>query len=286
MAARRPLKRVVFSVLMLTFGLLPLRAQTIKARVSVQFQHLQATEQDFLEDLGSQLEDYINDYTWSDLDQDIVIQTTLQIIIETVTNRGSDRIYRAQFLISSPSGENFYDKGVEFTYQRSESMDHQRPIFDPLLSLVDYYIYMIMAGEMDTYIQLGGSHFYDEALNIANQGLISRYQVGWRSRLDEVKQITDGDHANLRQAKYFYYDCLYYVEEKHDKVKAREDARKVVDYLAAVQRLQPDSKALKRFFDAHYQELCKLFRYDEDNSNIKRLIRIDDSHRETYERCK
>ena len=99
MAARHTVQRLILSVLIITFGILPLRAQTIKARVSVQFQHLQATEQDFLEDLGSQLEDYINDYTWSDLDQDIVIQTTLQIIIETVTNRGSDRIYRAQFLI-------------------------------------------------------------------------------------------------------------------------------------------------------------------------------------------
>jgi len=262
-----------------------LNAQTVNATVKVQISRLQEQDKQLLAGMAQQLEEYINSYQWSDDNQDIVIPCQINFIIETVTNRGSDRVFRTQFLISSPSGENFYDKNGEFIYQRGQSMSHQRAIYDPLLQLVDYYIYMVIAGELDTYILLGGTPFYNQALQIANQGMVSIYPSGWRARLEEVKLITDGDHVPLRQAKYYYYEGLYYIEAEPNVEEARKLAKTVVDLLEQVYQKRPNSKALKRFFDAHYQEFCSLFKYDEDKFNVRRLIRIDDRHRESYEKC-
>lgn len=261
------------------------RAQTVQAKVKIQVEHLQPEDQTVLSELPRQLEEYINTYRWSEENQDIVVDCTVNLIIETVTQKGADRVYRSQFLISSPAGENFYDRTAEFLYQRGQSMDHQRAIFDPLLELVDFYVYMVLAGELDTYILLGGSAFYNQALHIANQGLVSIYPTGWRNRLEEVTLITDGDHVPLREAKFYYYECLYFIEAEPNKEQARTFSKKVVDLLEQVHQRRPNSKALKRFFDAHYQEFCNLFQYDENRYNVRRLMQIDIWHGDTYEKC-
>ncbi len=259
--------------------------QVVKARVTVEATTLPSEEQTLLMGLPSQLEDYINTYEWADVNDNIEIECTIHILVETYTTRGADKLYLAQFLISSPSGENFRDQAWQFLYQPGQAFDHQRSQFDPLLDMVDYYINLVIAGELDTYILLGGTPYYNRALTIANQGTISLYARGWTARLEQVKLITDGDHVPLRQAKYYYYDCLYYIEAEQDEEKARELSRKVVDLLEQVYNRVPNSVALKRFLDAHYQEFCNLFVFDENRNNVRRLISMDPSHRETYEEC-
>ena len=278
--------------LLAAFGLLSIavpintvQAQTVRAKVTLQADRMQPEDQTILKEMPRQLEDYINSYSWSDEHQDILINIRLSFVIETFSQRGSDRLYRGQFLISSSSGENMVDRAFEFTYQRGQFMDHNRPLYDPLLSLVDFYVYMAIAGEMDTYILLGGTHFYDKARAVVNEALVSNYPVGWRLRQDEVDLITDGDHRPLREAKFYYYEGLFYIEVRKDARRARERARKVVELLNKVHQRRPNSAALKRFLDAHYQEFCELFSYDENRENANQMMTIDNRHMETYQAC-
>jgi len=129
----------------LTFG------QVLNCKVSVSMERLQPRERDDLSDLQQNLTDYLNNTNWSDENKDIILDCNVQLIIETVTNRGSEKVYRAQFLISSPSGENYYDRAFEFTYVPGQSFETYRSNFDPLLSMVDFYVNMVIGGELDTY---------------------------------------------------------------------------------------------------------------------------------------
>ncbi|RMG66841.1 MAG: DUF4835 family protein [Calditrichaeota bacterium] len=260
-------------------------AQTLRARVNLEASHLLPEEQQLLQELPREVQDYVENYEWGDESEEILIECSITFFVQTVTERGSDKIYRGEFLISSPSGENYRDRFVEFPYQRGYFFNHERTYFDPLLDLIDYYVYMVIGGEMDTYELLGGTPYYTQALSIANQGQSSRYGFGWTTRLDQVRQITNADHRPLREAKFYYYDCLYQIEELNNKEAARKDAKMVIDLLEEVHKRQPNSPALKRFLDAHYQEFCKLFVYDENKYNLRRLAIIDDAHRETYQEC-
>ncbi len=263
----------------LTFG------QVLNCKVSVSMERLQPRERDDLSDLQQNLTDYLNNTNWSDENKDIILDCNVQLIIETVTNRGSEKVYRAQFLISSPSGENYYDRAFEFTYVPGQSFETYRSNFDPLLSMVDFYVNMVIGGELDTYELFAGSPFFDKAQNIANQGQLSNYPLGWRNRLERAIQNTDGDHVALREAKFYYYEGLYFVEEEPNPENARKFAKAVVDRLVNVHNKRPNSEALKRFFDSHFQEICKLFRYDTDRSNIEKMMEIDALHRDTYMNC-
>jgi hypothetical protein len=205
--------------------------------------------------------------------------------VETVTSRDAGKIYRGQFLVNSRSGENYLDKSCEFPYQTGQSYEHQDALFIPLLGLVDYYVNLIIGGELDTYILKGGNNYYDRARNIADTYLVSNFSLGWRTRQEEALQNTDGEHAFLRDAKFYFYEGLFYIEFRRDLKKAPEYAKRVVESLGQIHRLRPNSTALKRFLDAHYQEFCKLFEHDNTQENILAMADIDNRHRETYENC-
>ncbi|MFQ5583928.1 MAG: DUF4835 family protein [Calditrichia bacterium] len=262
-------------------------SQTVKVKVTLKMDRITPQEQEILQQLPRELEDYANNYEWSDENKEILINISMNIIIETVSTGGvgAGKRYRGQLLVSSPSGENYYDKTCEFFYQQGLPLEHDLPVFNPLLGLFDYYVYMVLAGEMDTWILKGGTPFYDKARNIANQGLISDYSTGWKSRWDAVQLITDGDHIPLREAKLDYYDCLYYLEAKKDREKVLSLSNKVIELLEKVHNLRPNSTALKRFFDAHYTELCSIFSFDTDRLYVDRLIQMDPRHTETYQNC-
>ena len=261
--------------------------QTIRVRVTLQMDRLPPQEQELLQNLPQQLTDYANNYKWTEENDEIIIEISVNIIIETIISRGvgTGQGYRAQFLVSSPSGENYYDKACEFFYQQGLPLEHDLAIFNPLAALFDYYIYMVIAGELDTWMLRGGSKYYSIAQNIANQGIISDFSTGWKSRWDAVQLVTDGDHIPLREAKLSYYDCLYFLEVKRDVEKVNNLSQKVLSQLEQIYNRRPNSAALKRFFDAHYTEICSLFAFNDDETNIERLINMDPRHTETYRNC-
>lgn len=260
-------------------------SQVLKCTVTVSMDHLQPQDRQDLNTFQQKITDYLNNTTWSDANQDIVLNCNVQFIIETVTSRGNEKVYRSQFLISSPSGENYYDRNCDFVYVSGQAFQSYRSTFDPLLALIDFYANMVIGGEMDTYELLAGTPFYDKAQNIANQGQLSTYPTGWRSRLERAIQNTDGDHVPLREAKFYYYEGLYFVEEDPNPENARKFARAVVERLREVHNKRPSSETLKRFFDSHFQEFCKLFKYDLDRTNINAMIEINALHRDTYQNC-
>jgi hypothetical protein len=275
---------IIFSVILI-FYVSQSYAQRLQCEVKIQMTQLQPRDQDDLSDLAQKLTDYVNKKNWSDQNQDIIIKSNIQLIIETVTTRGSEKVYKSQFLISSPSGENFYDTGCEFPYFMGQAFETYRTAFDPLLDLVDFYAYMVLAGELDTYELFSGTPFYNKAQDLANQGQLSNFSTGWTKRLEDIIQMTDGDHVPLREAKFYYYEGLYFCEREPNPNYARQFSSEVVKRLAMVHNKKPNSKALKRFLDSHFQEICSLFQFDRDRGNLDKMVEIDARHRDTYENC-
>ena len=259
--------------------------QTIKATVDLQADRLLPQDRELLAQIPFDLVEYINSNAWSNDYSDIIIDCGINFVIEAANKRGAEQLFRGRIIVNSPSGENYLDRAYEFAYQRGQAMQHDRSLFDPLLSLVDYYLYMIIGGEVDAYVLKGGTIFYEKARAIADQGQVSNYSTGWRGRLEEVELITDADHLALREAKFYYYEGLFYVEERKDAQRAQTYANKVVELLEAVFRRRPNSKALKRFLDSHYQEFCGLFIFDKNRNNLSKMSNIDNRHSETYESC-
>jgi len=268
---------IVFTLLLFTAGIL--NAQVLRASCEVDYQHLIAEEQQFLQDLKLIIEDYYNNYAWTEDEYETDIDINIYIIIETVHQKSYEKIYKAQFQIKSISGESFYDKEWEFPYQQGYPMEHNKVQFDPICHFLDYYAFMILGGELDTYDLLLGTPYYDAAQELANRGLLSQYSRGWSNRLGELQKITNVRTRPLREAKPDFFTAAYLVQEgKTDQ--ARQYGLKVLDAIEKVIQEQPNNKYLKMFFDAHYLTLSQIFTNDAEN--LEKLVNYDSNHRETY----
>ena len=254
-------------------------AQVIKANVTVDFGLLPSEETNLLVNLASNIEDYINNYAWTDDEYETDIDVSIFIMIETVQKMSHEKIYKTQFQIKSVSGESFYDKEWEFPYQPGYLFDHNKTAFDPLCHFLDYYIYLILGGELDGYALNLGTPFYTQAQNIANIGQISKYPKGWSTRQQELQKITNVRTRPLREAKPDYFEAEYLLQEGKLK-EAKKYGNKVLDAIEKVVNEQPNNKYLKTFFDAHYTTFAELFAGDQ--SALDRLIRYDSYHREFY----
>ena len=102
--------------------------QVLKATVTVDFGLLPAEEKNYLEDLGSNIEDYINNYAWTDDEYETDIDISIFIMVETVHKKSYEKMYKTQFQIKSGSGESFYDKEWEFPYQPGYLFDHVKQL--------------------------------------------------------------------------------------------------------------------------------------------------------------
>ncbi len=254
-------------------------AQVLNVTVTVQYDHLPTDQQGDLVDFGDKVEQYFNGYTWVDDDYEYDVNCSVRIIIETVQKKTFEKKYKAQFLISSASGEVFYDKTWEFPYERSYPLSHVKAQFDPVTHFLDFYAYLILAGELDTNGLFLGTPLYSKAIEIANQALLSRYPQGWNQRLQVVQMITNVRTRPLRQIKPDFFEALYQLDQENYK-KAYQLGMKVMEGLGKVQNAEPNNRYLQMFFNSHYRDLGKLFRGH--NTQLEKLAEWDSKHRTTY----
>ena len=155
--------RLLVPLFSLFFIFQAVTAQVLRVSATVNYDHLPFEEHKYLENLAMHVEDYYNNYAWTDDEYETDIDININIIIETVSEKSFERIYKAQFLIKSVSGESFYDKEWEFPYQQGYNFDHTAVQFDPLCNFLDFYAFMILGGELDTYGTTLGTPYYDAA---------------------------------------------------------------------------------------------------------------------------
>jgi len=257
-------------------------AQVLKSKVTADFGYLPAEEVNNLADLTTNIEDYINNFAWTDDEYETDIDVSIFIMVETVFNKGHQRMYRAQFQIKSVSGESFYDKEWEFAYVPGYLFDHSKIAFDPLTHFINYYCFLILGGELDGYAPNLGMPFYVEATNMGDIGSLSNYPKGWSTRVSELKKITDVRNRPLRVAKPDFFEAQYLLEEGN-MAEAKKYCSKVLDAIEEVFEEFPNNKYLRTFFDAHHLVFAKIFADDPDA--LKRLIIFDNYHREIYRKA-
>jgi hypothetical protein len=268
------------SILFLCLLITRISAQVLRTTVEVDYEHLPIDDQQYLKDFKGSIEDYFNNYAWTEDEYESDVPVSIYIIIENVRQKSYEKIFKAQFQIKSVSGESFYDKEWEFPYQTGNVLEHNKMQFDPLTHFFDYYAALILGGELDTYSELLGTSYYNLAQDIANRGITSQYSRGWSNRLVELQKITHSYTLPLRQVKPVFFEAVYLLQQ--GKVKeARANGLKVMEAIEKVIHQQPNNKYLKMFFDAHYLNFAEIFRGDQ--KTLELLAGYDSPHRQTYQ---
>ncbi|MGO9481659.1 MAG: DUF4835 family protein [Candidatus Kryptoniota bacterium] len=275
-------------------------AQEIDCTVTLNTDALNPSDRVNIQNLGPSLQNYINSYRWTGEDfKGPKIKVTLSISIMSVTSGTNGQTYTAEAFIASqrPIYKSrdispmfrVIDNSWQFGYQKDEPLQHNEFHFDPLVGFIDYYIYVILGFDYDSYDPLGGTKYFQQASNIVSQGQNSDNPQGWQlsgagtySRSALVTGVLSGSYEPFRKAFYNYeYNGIDLLTTQRDSAQAviANSLSKIAD---VVMQSGTRSALAKVFFDAKYQEIADALKDYPDKGIFQKLSIVDQSHQSTY----
>jgi len=253
-------------------------AQQIDAQMKLLIERLPLEKQQKLKNFAEEIEMYINDYDWTGESLDGKIPVTIQIFLMDKSVSYEDR-YAGTFLITNNIDLQYYDKYWRFPYQAGERLVHNESAFHPFTGFIDFYIYLIIAGEYDKYGRFLGTPFYEKANLISDQAQFnSVFILGWKERTELINELLSEENKPFRVMKDLFFLGLSYVDEEDST--ARQYCGQALSLLDEVLERDTGKKEAVQFIQAHHLECIDLFK---DNPEIlEKLIRIDPERAETY----
>lgn len=283
------------TILTLVFLVLPSSAQQLDCTVQVNYEAVGTSQKDYLRDFADDVRNYLNNYQWGSDQIQEKVRCTIDIFIQGIAGENK---YMAQVFVGSQRpiyGTNkntatvrIFDEAWEFTYIKNRPITHAPYSFNDLTSFLDFYAYLILGYDYDTYERMSGTTWFQKAADVASLGRSSS-QKGWQlvttgyGRTQLVTDLLNPTVAPIRAASYRYHfaglDSMATDTERglNNIVGAMEEigaARKSIDSRNLV---------LKTFFDTKYMEIAELLLGYPDPAVYVMLSRIDPSHQKTYE---
>jgi len=201
--------------------------------------------------------------------------------LEGVTISGSNKIVSGQALFSNMNDQQYFTKGFEFKYQQGESINFSQ-MYDPAASFMDYFAFLFIAAELDTYDELGGNLYYIKAIDISESGKVSSYSRGWDNRLKKAKEIKD--NLDLRRAKFYFFQA--YDLTALPKVQVSELQQALKNFYNSLEisiYKNGNDRNTEPFLKAYAVEISTLFKEVKMTVELQSMIEMDPDNREIYE---
>jgi len=271
------------------------QANELDVRIRIEFGDISSSHREMLEnDFVDKVEDYLS-RRWTDIDfgnERIPVDITIFF-------RSASQDYRYSASIVVVSSRPIYnqesntrvlrinDENWEFSLPPGTPLLFDEYSFNALTSLLDFYSYLIIGMDFDTYEPQGGTPFFERASSIARLAQRAggrgwdRASTGF-SRLGLVEDLLSSRNQEFREAIFHYhYNGLDLLTV--DQRRAHESIIESIDTFDRIRSSDPRNLLLRMFFDTKYGEIAEVLLDYPDRSVYDRLSNIDPSHRSTYE---
>ncbi len=216
------MKRILFLVWsLLVCSTALVQAQELQARITVNHNQIQGTDNSVFENLQQTLEQFVNDQQWTSLQfqKNERIQCTFNITITKYD--ASTGLFTANALIQAnrPVYNSGYtttlynnkDNDFNFDFQQFNQLNYNpEQIDNQLVALMAYYAYLIIGLDLDSFAPMGGEEVLQQCMYLTNNAQNLSY-TGWkafdndRNRFAIINDYLDGAMRPFRQLQYDYY---------------------------------------------------------------------------------
>ena len=247
-------------------------AQEINCRVQVNSDKIEGTNREIFDALTRNLTEFINSRKWTDavfLNEERIDCSLIFTISEMLGSHFSgDLQIQANRPVFNSSYTttlfNFKDANLKFNYSQFDRIEYYENSFESnLMSIVAYYINIILGLNFDSYSRYGGSKYFDKAEAIVALAQSSD-DAGWkafqseRNRYALVSNYQDERLKKLRDINYEYHR-LGLDEMNMNVEKGRNKIYSILPYLRELNRAKPFCVALQLFAEAKRDELIDMF---------------------------
>lgn len=284
---------LIFLVVLMTRAV---SAQELQATVTANFQNLPVVNKEILTNFAADVENYINNTRFTGSEWPYAkIRCSFQISFISATDELN---YQAQLVVVSQrqiyKSDKFspmlrvFDSNWNLMYERNQQFYFNPMMFSSITSLLDYYAYIIIGLDEDSWEKLAGTDNFKRAADIVNLAASSRYSKGWESatgsynRKDLVENMLNEKYRLFREAFADYH--LGVDLSVRNRKSAQERVVKIVEALESIQS-QIDLKSVypKTFFDAKHGEIVDLLSDYGDKEVFRKLKKLDPPHASKYD---
>ncbi len=234
---------VLFSLCQL-FGVTPVLSaapdKRLRAKVTVILEKLAVDKKQKMANFHEKVANYINSRDWIEEDYVNPIEIGVQLFLEDSPSTVEDR-YRCNILVSGPDIQ-YFDKRSRFPFQENEVLKPDAE-FSPLLAVIDFYINLVIANELDKYGLLKGTAYLEKARGILQQGKFARppFFEGWDWRDETMRAILSDNYKKFREMKDYYF---YGLSLNDDEITQKRDyVKQAVEKLEEVLKENKDTWA-------------------------------------------
>jgi len=277
------MRNLVLSLLFLC-GISFATAQELNCQITIDTQQINQTNQQIFKTLERSLNDFVNKTQWTNkkfaaterINCSMVINVSeynSDEFVATIQVQSSRPIYNSSF--ESPVF-NFNDRQFRFIYQEFQPIVYNPNAFTSnLVSVIAYYVYVILGIDADTFALRGGSNYYAQAQQIVNLSQTSAF-LGWkeadgnRTRWTLLDNMLNNTHKEYRTVMYNYHRVG--LDVMADDARAGKQAiSSTMEIFKALNNRRPNSFLLQTFFDAKAEEIERIFSGG-PKINIVRLV--------------
>ncbi len=299
-------KRIILLLGCLLLTLQMTHAQELNATVNIDYQNLPVINKESLGRLAGDLQTYLNTTKFGSQDWRYdKINCNFNISISSAPDEVT---YSAQIVVNSQrkiyqSREftpimRIFDNNWNFTYEKNQSFYYNPQVFNPITSLLNYYAYVIIGLECDSWEKLSGLAYFAKAYDMVNMAQSTNYSTGWVSaagsfnRRDLIDDLTSERYRPAREgfADYHYAIDMYAQRNNNPAKKdiyVRKAQEKIAAFIGTIQNMKAKADVrslyLRMFFDAKNGEIIDRLRGYKDKEIFKTLKIIDPPHTTKYD---
>lgn len=265
-------KKKYVILMFLAIGILGMHAQELKCQVEVNSQKIEGTNKSVFESLQEAMSDYMNENRFSNATFSPTEKIDCRLYL-TISEYDGDRMKGdLQVQLSRPVYNstytstvfNFKDNRIEFDYKEGDPLIfNETSQQSNLTAIMDYYAYLLLALDFDTFSPQGGQEFYDKAAAVA-QAAQSTGEIGWKAFEDSknrsavLSAYTDPATSGMRNLLYNYYrKGLDEMVTSPDK--GRSTITESLKELSKIYKNAPMSVGLSIFRDSKLDELVNVY---------------------------
>ena len=264
--------KYIFILIISIIGPSVLKAQELMCTVEINTSSIEGTNKSVFETLQEAISEYLNETKWTNA----IFSNTERIECKfflTVKEYNNDRIKGdLQVQLSRPVYNstytttlfNFKDTKIDFDYREGEPLIYNDNTWsNNLTGILDFYAYLFLALDFDSFSPLGGQPYFDKAATVVQQAQSSG-EIGWRTFEDTrnrsavLNAFTDANTSVLRDLLYQYHrKGLDEMVTSPDK--GRASITESLQALKTVYDHAPMSVGLSIFRDSKLDELVNVY---------------------------
>lgn len=288
------MKQVIFISSILLLLTSSVKAQELNCQIEIDYkQVLNTASKQIFDQMQKSIYEFMNNTKWTNDNYapNEKIECSMLIIINKAASQedfsGTIQITCRRPIYKSGTYTqilNIEDENFQFKFQQFTNLEFNINTFqNNLTSVLAYYAYVILATDGDSFAPLGGTQYWQKALQIVNNAQNTSEtgwkstEVGQRNRYWLAENTLQPVFKGVRDCMYDY--CLNGLDHMHEGVEeARATVLKSLDKLKPVYSSRPASFVMQVFFNAKRDELINIFKGatpEEKTKVLETLMMVD-----------